>query len=499
MKQPLRRDNAALWMIALAILVFSAAVFSAKGTTQGVQCQVVMEGIQYEPQPEAAIETQTEAQNQEFAALTASAAIGAVPMPETVLFCYTDANGDTVEVCADTADWTEIDADYLAENAYTLTHGNYYLSESFTTTSTITVGAGTVNLCLNGYAIDANGGGHTVLTVGEGATLSVYDAATGTQTTDDTATDPSTSTGGLITGGYSTGYGAGVYVSANATFYMYGGTIAGNTSANAGGGVYVVNGDFIMYSGSISSNAATGGDGGGVYLNGGTFTMHGGSIAGNIADGRGGGIAVYNDGTLTIESGASIADNAAYNGGGIYNAGTLTLTGGTIAGNTATNNGNGVAVVGAFYLSGAPTVQDVYLYHSYSVATQSSTSYCITLTGAYTGGELPIATAMVPTTQEPFAVVVSGEGDAKYAVSGDDAKGFLYTGTVGELVFLGDAMQLVLWSYQASDDGTTIYRNSNAADATQMGDGGSVAMVAPTGTALIYTGSGIVPTLTTAD
>ncbi len=352
MKQTLRRYNAALSMIAVAVLIFSAVVFSTKGITQGGLCQVVMDGMQCEPQPEEAIKTQTDAPNQEVVALTAAPAFSATSMPTSVL---TDANGNTVEVDVDAADWTAIDAHYFAENGYTLTDGNYYLSESITTTSTILIDAGTVDLCLNGYTIDANSAGHTVITVGEGAHLSLYDTLDSTQTTtadgditdaetddaetddaetddaetdeaaaddaetddaatddaetddaetdevatDDTATEPSTTTGGLITGGYSTGYGAGVYVSANATFYLYGGTIAGNTSEKAAGGVYVADADFTMYGGSISSNTANGGDGGGVYLNGGTFTMQGGSITGNTADGRGGGIVAYNDGALT--------------------------------------------------------------------------------------------------------------------------------------------------------------------------------------------------------
>ena len=207
----------------------------------------------------------------------------------------------------------------------------------------------------------------------------------------------------------STKHGGGVYVSG--TFNMSGSAeISGNraTGSNShGGGVYVASsGEFDMINGKISGNYA-GNSGGGVYV-GNMFEMSGGTISGNKTEyGYGGGVNVTNKGTFNMSGTATISDNTANQGGGVYISemnslkGTFEMTGGKIDGNTATK-GKGVYVScntsdanggSTFKMSGGAKVSennDVYLG---SVSTSSgSTGYAkITVADTLTA-ESPVAT-----------------------------------------------------------------------------------------------------------
>ncbi len=168
-------------------------------------------------------------------------------------------------------------------------------------------------------------------------------------------------------------YGGGVHVAKDGTFTMNGGSITKCTAyAGGGGGVYVSGGTFIMNDGIITGNSAKPnhtstddiGCGGGVYGKDATITINGGTITGNKAT-NGGGL-YTSSGKLTID-GATINGNTATNAGGglflglpnpIYDAKNERIVGwdstviknATISNNTAVLGG-GIYTYGAFRMS----------------------------------------------------------------------------------------------------------------------------------------------------
>ena len=149
--------------------------------------------------------------------------------------------------------------------------GNYSLTQDVTLSSTWNVPTGTTKLCLNGHGIRYAGNENaSVITVGENATLHLYDCDTATkhyvtlnETGRATAVSGTTSDGAIeVTGGYITGgtgatddrYGGGVYLNGG-TFTMHGGTIIGNT-ATRGGGVFARGNLFLSGKATIKDNTA---------------------------------------------------------------------------------------------------------------------------------------------------------------------------------------------------------------------------------------------------
>ena len=239
----------------------------------------------------------------------------------------------------------------------TLDSGSYYLKGDLNSDLVI---KGQVELCLNGHTLSGSGKG-SVITVSEGAQLSLHDCGKG----------------GCITGGKAT-EGGGIYVAKGAGLSLEGGAICGN-EANRGGGICAADGASVTISGGeIRDNSAK--SGGGVYLRceasiqGGSISgnsaeyngaglyaemAEGGSIAldhctieSNICQGHGGGIYLKNCQATAAD--CRIADNkgidAHASGGGVYideHAG-FTMTGDTlISGNSAANQGGGVCVSNA--------------------------------------------------------------------------------------------------------------------------------------------------------
>ena len=257
----------------------------------------------------------------------------------------------------------------------------------------------TVTLDLNGKVINAERTSRRVITVSEGASLTLEDS------------DPTAA--GLITGGSST-TGNGVYVESGCSFTMNGGTISNNTAAT-GGGVYV-QGSFIMNGGTISGNKSTG-NGGGVYVQG-SFTMNGGTISGNEVTGRTG------------------------TGGGVCVNGEFTMTGGTITGNGALRYGKNVQVNSSINLSGSPVIADdvknnLYLNNNAKI---------------YITGELTGAASVGITMAQGTGIFTDSSDTANNDLSrffsnnesysvGKNAEGQLYLGTPGYTVI-----------YHAGDD-----------------------------------------------
>jgi hypothetical protein len=168
-----------------------------------------------------------------------------------------------------------------------------------------------------------------------------------------------------FTGGYGTGYGAGVCVESQGFFTMNGGSVSNNAIAESalrayGGGVYLGNGAFTMTGGSISGNVANSyaristpiSHGGGVYVGGAyaSFTMQGGTITGNKASSitpliatatsyaYGGGVSVYNG--SFAKNGGSIYSNSLEGDATFGNAVYINSNGNTSNYNSDPGNGN---------------------------------------------------------------------------------------------------------------------------------------------------------------
>ena len=156
--------------------------------------------------------------------------------------------------------WTPVSSESGLNNG-----DNIYLTQDIELSRTWTINAGgTVNLCLNGHTITANGDFDAITLTSNTNTLNICDC-------NDSGVGK-----GIIT--HAEGMtGSGVYMTAadgkKATVNMYGGTITGNTGhtvtvknvdSTRGGGVYVdSNAQFTMRGGSITENTAD--VGGGVY------------------------------------------------------------------------------------------------------------------------------------------------------------------------------------------------------------------------------------------
>ncbi|MDD2956364.1 MAG: InlB B-repeat-containing protein [Oscillospiraceae bacterium] len=213
------------------------------------------------------------------------------------------------------------------------------LLSSVNTTAVLAFNSGTNTvLDLNGYTINrgltsAESNGNVITVNG---TLTIKDSRGG----------------GNITGGNTTGRGAGVLINNGGKLYMEGGKISGNKSGEYGGGVMINNsGALYMSGGEISSNSvADRYPGGGVYVFG-EFHMSGGKISSNTAS-FGGGMYIAGTGKFYMSGDAQVSDNTAYSGGGLYVSSSLSgqgvcqISGGTISGNEATADGGGAYMQG---------------------------------------------------------------------------------------------------------------------------------------------------------
>ena len=147
-------------------------------------------------------------------------------------------------------------------------------------------------------------------------------------------------------GGYTSQYGAAVFMDdPSGVVEISGGTIE-NCKAELGGAVYMTAGTFEMSGDAKIKNCTATNSGGAVYLGGGTLTVSGGSITNNYAN-NGAGVFLA-DGTINITGGQVSEKIATINGGGAYlGGGTMTISGATakISQNEAIN-GAGVYLGG---------------------------------------------------------------------------------------------------------------------------------------------------------
>ncbi|WP_459690267.1 InlB B-repeat-containing protein, partial [Agathobaculum sp. TL06] len=131
-----------------------------------------------------------------------------------------------------------------------LTSGSYYLAADTQLTADLVIPEDAkVALELNGHTLTGSGSG-SVITVAEGASLSI--------------TDSSTAGTGVITGGKSSSGGA---IANQGTLSMTGGTVSGNEATNAGGAIYTT-GDMTLQNVTIRDNKTTGDNstGGGISI-----------------------------------------------------------------------------------------------------------------------------------------------------------------------------------------------------------------------------------------
>lgn len=285
-------------------------------------------------------------------------------------------------------------------------------------------------------------------------------------------------------------YGGGVHVAKDGTFTMNGGSITKCTAnAGGGGGVYVSGGTFIMNDGIITGNSAKPnhtstddiGCGGGVYGKDATITINGGTITGNKAT-NGGGL-YTSSGKLTID-GATVTGNTATNAGGglflglpnpIYDArgyrivgwDTTAIKNATISNNTAVLGG-GVYAYGAFRMSdttitgntatgfggGIDSAVDTY--------TQENWVYALSGKMNITGNKLGEAdnNLFLATGKKLPAVTGLTAGSTIGVTTGD--KPLKDGGTIAPVYITGDATNK---NYFTSDEG---YEVKLAADKNQL-------------------------------
>ena len=270
-------------------------------------------------------------------------------------------------------------------NRKTLEDGKYYLKSDLKGDVVI---KGQVELCLNGHSITGTGNG-SVVTVSEGASLSLCDCGSKGCITGGKATEGGgicvgensslSMEGGCITGNQAT-RGGGIYASGSASLTVTGGEIEEN-SAKSGGGLYLkgpadisactieansceytgagiyAEGDkedsIILSAVNIQDNVSAG-HGGGIYIKSCRMDMLSGCISGNevtAPHAGGGGVYVDEYAGFTMGSGVKIEGNTAANSGGgvCISGGTpasdFIMEGGEISGNSALNGG-GIASTG---------------------------------------------------------------------------------------------------------------------------------------------------------
>jgi len=259
--------------------------------------------------------------------------------------------------------------------------GNYVLINNVTISSVWNVPTGgVVNLCLNGKGIIRTNASDTtgsVINVGSGATLNLYDCATATRYY--RVTDPSANGAGLGTIISKAAYD-NLSDKERGTFtggYITGGNITGNADNQhlIGGGVNVDGGSFTMNGGTIFGNKVCI-NAGAVKVKGAgaSFIMNGGALLANYNDCYGGAISVGDNNasrlcTVNINGGTIARNWSGRNAGALHVDGyghTVNITGGNIVNNYTNGNyesagrgGGAIMKDGAnFSLSGNVVIKD---------------------------------------------------------------------------------------------------------------------------------------------
>ena len=349
----------------------------------------------------------------------------------------------------------------------TLSGGTYYLNANKTLSSNLTI-TGTVKLYLNGYVLKGNGSG-TVITVGSGGRLELYDAYSSGYATDKyhsfstqnrTINSKSTTCytyassasaapasgvyveGGVVTGGAATqnglNHGGGVRICPGGTFLMYGGSIAGNYATDHGGGVAV----------KMNNESGTA-----------TFEQHGGAVCYNTSN-WGGGISIYSN--ATIIAGETCGNIAVSGGGGVEleSGGKLYMRGGSVTGNRITKADGSMWKAGGvhvpsrseFHIQGTVRIQNNY--QGASGTTQNNVflrnNMKITVDGAIDGSAMGVGTEAKPSGGSTVTLTtnlkakgssnigVFSSDDPAYSVIWNSARSEAVLGNQGTVTFYSD-------------------------------------------------------------
>ena len=331
--------------------------------------------------------------------------------------CGGHASGMKNHTCSILSGWTAWGDTDTEKTSFPTTAGNYYLVSDITISTATDVKAN-VNLCLNGFDINASA------RINQKANISITDCHDANDWGTFKSTKSDKNLGGLFFiyegsrkvnfyGGNFDASETAIYrggiahignaSGSNATVNVYAGNFKGaNVVAKADGTKTARGGLFIITTGStlnmyggFMTGGSTGEAGGGIYVNSGTtFNMYGGSISGGSATGDGG--VIYNAGTFKMEGGA-IGYGSAKQGGNVFNAKTMTVSSGTISMGQASTYGGNICVSGAgttTYTGGAV---------SGGRATSGGGNICV-----LPGGALKIGQASGKTTKIENGVVGDG-------------------------------------------------------------------------------------------
>ena len=271
-------------------------------------------------------------------------------------------------------------AKWTSTNSLPTEPGNYCLLSNVTISSVWNVPQGEVNLCLNGKGItrtNASGTTGSVINVGSGAKLNLYDC--GTNTRYYKVASPTVNGAGLGSIVSKSTYDS-LSENERGTFkggYITGGEITGNADNQhlIGGGVNVDGGAFTMNGGTIFGNKVCI-NAGAVKVKGAgaSFTMNGGQLIANYNDCYGGAISVGDNNasrlcTVNINGGTIARNWSGRNAGALHVDGyghTVNITGGNIVNNYTNGNyesagrgGGAIMKDGAnFSLSGNVVIKD---------------------------------------------------------------------------------------------------------------------------------------------
>ncbi len=326
------------YFIPPAVLSEVAASFPYTEKTIVVEPSVTYLGEQLEEGTDYIVSYKMKNDNDEFVAVDEIKNAGEYQLIVTGQGNYAGQDFASLEVVAIGAEWADLQAE-LEKGGVVIITSNYTAGaddEALTIKKNVT-------LDLNGHTIsrglsEAKENGYVIL-------VKKYTSLT--------ITDSSESQNGLITGGYNSGNGGGIYIE-QGTLKLQGGTIANNKSLEGngywgtGGGVFSTGGHFYMTGGTFSDNYAQGG-GGGVHAINGTLCITGGTFTNNIAGSKGG--AIRTNTANAVISNCTIIGNTTTNdeqgrGAGIYmEKYDLTLTNCVIKDNNSKVEGGGIFVL----------------------------------------------------------------------------------------------------------------------------------------------------------
>ena len=251
--------------------------------------------------------------------------------------------------------------------------GNVYLTDDITLTEALTI-SGTVNLCLNGHKVSAEGGYFDV-----SGTLNLCSCVAGgsiirTSTTEALISADAGATANL----YNVTLDGGAVWEGTTDTVLKRGTTNSNSDITSSapliyaGGQRTAGGHITLNSGVILQNneCSDAGDGGAITLGeDGTLVINGATICNNAkTDGNAGAIKAYAGAQITLNSGEIYGNEAHKHGGAVQIFGgdsndnataVFTMNGGTIRNNKADGVGGGIAVsdYSSFTMNGG-TIKD---------------------------------------------------------------------------------------------------------------------------------------------